>query len=205
MYFKQAKEILSLLKQQWLYSISDQSVQWVDITEHRLLKMLVWMQFYFQLQTVRGNCVISGLSLRAQSWGPGNCSIPPPPLYLFLFLFLGLLSWFILLVLLRIYYAFQKHANSKSSKAAFTIAFFAAVSHNYEYKQQTLKHRNTQNRSKSTNHQPWTFELVEVNVCFLRGPLRWLTAVKNANVSWVLNFRIPKFLKSAIIKSCQTS
>ena len=80
--------------------------------------------------------------------------IPPPPLYLFLFLFLALLSWFILLVLLLIYCAFQKHTNSESSKAAFSIAFFVAVNHNYEYKQQTLKHRNTQNGSKSTNHKP---------------------------------------------------
>ena len=38
------------------------------------------------------------------------------------------------------------------SKAAFTISFFAAVSHNYDHKQWTLKHRNTQNRSKSTYH-----------------------------------------------------
>ena len=125
------------------------------------------------------------------------------PLYLFLFLFLALLSWFILLVLLLIYCAFQKHTNSKSSKAAFSIAFFAAVNHNYKYKQQTLKHRNTQNGSKSTNHKPWIFELVKVNFCFLRGPLRWLTVMKNANVSWVLNFRIPVFLKSIVIKFSQ--
>ena len=39
------------------------------------------------------------------------------------------------------------------SKAAFTISFFAAVSHNYDHKQWTLKHRNTQNRSKSTYHK----------------------------------------------------
>ena len=97
------------------------------------------------------------------------------PLYLFLFLFLSLLSWFILLVLLLIYCAFQKHTNSKSSKAAFSIAFFVAVNHNYEYKQQTLKHRNTQTGSKSTNHKPCIFELVKVKFCFLRGPLRYNT------------------------------
>ena len=33
---------------------------------------------------------------------------------------------------------------------------------------------------------------------FLRGPLRWLTAAKNANVSWPLNFRVRVFLKSAV-------
>ena len=32
--------------------------------------------------------------------------------------------------------------------------------------------------SKSTNHKPWNFELVEVNCSFLRGTLRWLTAAK---------------------------
>ena len=43
-----------------------------------------------------------------------------------------------------------------SSKAAFTIAFFAAVNHNYDHKQRTLKQRNTQNRSKSTCHKSQT-------------------------------------------------
>ena len=33
---------------------------------------------------------------------------------------------------------------------------FAAVNRNYEHKQQTLKHRNTQNGSKSTNHKSQT-------------------------------------------------
>ena len=42
------------------------------------------------------------------------------------------------------------------SKAAFTIAFFAAVNHNDDHKQRTLKHRNTQNGSKSTNHKSKT-------------------------------------------------
>ena len=49
-----------------------------------------------------------------------------------------------------------------------------------------------------TNHKPWPFELVEVNFRFLRGPLRWLTAAKNANFSWLLNFRICVFLKRAV-------
>ena len=33
---------------------------------------------------------------------------------------------------------------------------------------------------------------------FPRGPLKLLTAAKNANVSWLLNFRIRVFLKSAV-------
>ena len=49
-----------------------------------------------------------------------------------------------------------------------------------------------------TNHKPWPFEPVKVKFCFLRGPLRWLTAAKNAIVSWLLNFRIRMFVKSAV-------
>ena len=128
---------------------------------------------------------------------------PRLPCICFCFFFWLCFLGVILLVLLLIYCAFQKHTNSKSSKAAFSIAFFVTVNHNYEYKQQTLKHRKTQNGSKSTNHKPWIFELVKVNFCFLRGPLRWLTVMKNANVSWVLNFRIPVFLKSIVIKFSQ--
>ena len=33
----------------------------------------------------------------------------------------------------------------------------------------------------------------------LRGPLRWLTAAKNAIVGWLLNFRIRMIVKSAIL------
>ena len=40
-----------------------------------------------------------------------------------------------------------------SSKAAFPIAFLAAVNHNYDWMQRTLKQRNTQNGSKSSNHK----------------------------------------------------
>lgn len=36
-----------------------------------------------------------------------------------------------------------------------------------------------------TNHKPLPFELVEVNFCFPKGLLRWLTAAKNAKVSWL--------------------
>ena len=35
-------------------------------------------------------------------------------------------------------------------------SFFATVNHNYDHKQWTLKHRNTQNGSKSTNHRSQT-------------------------------------------------
>ena len=39
-------------------------------------------------------------------------------------------------------------------KTAFTIAFFAAVNHNYDHKQRNLKHRNTQIGSKSDLFNP---------------------------------------------------
>ena len=52
-----------------------------------------------------------------------------------------------------------------------------------------------------TNHKPWPFEPVKVKFCFLRGPLRWLTAAKNAIVrGWSLNFTIRVFVKSAVTK-----
>ena len=41
------------------------------------------------------------------------------------------------------------------------------------------------NGSKSTNHKPWPFEFVQVNIRFLEGPLKWLTEQKN-----------PKFLRT---------
>ena len=60
---------------------------------------------------------------------------------------------------------------------------------------------NTEKGSKSTNHRSQTITfwtcLNELS-CFLRVPLRWLTAPKNANVSWLLNFRVRVFLKSAV-------
>ena len=71
-----------------------------------------------------------------------------------------------------LYCAFQKKANSK---ATFAIAFFAAVNPNYDHKQRTLTHGNTLNGAKFTNHKSQTvrpFEPVEVNYCYLRGPLR---------------------------------
>ena len=50
-------------------------------------------------------------------------------------------------------------------------------------KQRTLKHETnkTDRNPPITNHKPWPFELVQVNMCFLRGPLRWLTEQKMQN------------------------
>ena len=49
-----------------------------------------------------------------------------------------------------------------------------------------------------TNHKPWPFQPVKVKFCFLRGPLSWLTAAKNTIVSWLSNFTIRMFVKSAV-------
>ena len=56
----------------------------------------------------------------------------------------------------------------------------------------------TDRNAPITNQKPWPFEPVKVKFCFLRGPLRWLTAAKNAIVSWVLNFRIRMSVKRAV-------
>ena len=94
---------------------------------------------------------------------------------------------------------FSKTCKLWSSKAAITNAFYAAVKHNYDHEQQTLKQGDTQNGSKSANHKPWSFEPVGVNFCFLRGLLIWLTAAKKVNISWLLNFRIHVFMKRAVM------
>ena len=51
---------------------------------------------------------------------------------------------------------FSQTCELSSSKAAFTIAFFATVNHSYDHRQRTLKNTNTQNGSKSTNHKSQT-------------------------------------------------
>ena len=70
-----------------------------------------------------------------------------------------LVQW--MLELLQVNMMLQKHliiiavfSNMRTLKfkAQLTIGFFAAVNHNYGDSQQTLKHRNKQNGSKSTNH-----------------------------------------------------
>ena len=98
------------------------------------------------------------------------------------------------------YCAFKKHANSKvqmpPSQLRFTLpSIIITITSNKPSNTGTHK---TDRIPPITNHKPWPFELVEVNFCFLRGPLRRLTAAKNANFSWPLNFRICVFLKSAV-------
>ena len=56
---------------------------------------------------------------------------------------------------------FSKKRELWSSKATFTLIFFAAVNHNYEYKLLTLKNTNKL-KSTNHNHKQWPFEPHEV-------------------------------------------
>ena len=100
------------------------------------------------------------------------------------------------------YCAFHKHANFKvqkpPSQAGFSLpSIIITITSNEPWNTET--HKRDRN-PPITHHKPWPFEPVKVKCCFLRGSLRWLTAVKNAIVSWLLNFRIRMFVKSAVIK-----
>ena len=101
------------------------------------------------------------------------------------------------------YCAFHKHANSKVQKPTSQLRFslpsiIITITSNEHWNTETHK---TNRNPPITNQKPWPFEPVKVKFCFLRGPLRWLTAAKNTIVSWLLNFRICMFMKSAVIHS----
>ena len=98
------------------------------------------------------------------------------------------------------YCAFHKHANSEvqkpPSQSHFSLpSIIITIISNEPWNTET--HKRDRN-PPITHHKPWPFEPVKVKFCFLRGSLRWLTAVKNAIVSWLLNFRICMFVKSAV-------
>ena len=100
-----------------------------------------------------------------------------------------------------IYCAFHKHANAKIQKPPSQLRFslpsiIITITSNEPWNTETHK---TDRNPPIANRKPWLFEPVEVKFCFLRGPLRWLTAAKNAIVSWLRNFRIRMFVKSAVI------
>ena len=99
-----------------------------------------------------------------------------------------------------VYCSFHKHASSKVQKAPSKLRFLLpsiiiTIISNEPWNTDTHK---TDWNPPITNHKPWPFEPVKVKFCFLRGPLRWLTAAKNAIVSWLLNFRILMFVKSTV-------
>ena len=90
--------------------------------------------------------------------------------------------------------------NALDSKAAFTIAFFAAVDHNYNHKQLTSKHRNTQNGPKSTNHksQTMTFWTRWRKVLFPKRSTEMIDGSETLKRRRLLNFGIRVSLKSAV-------
>ena len=101
---------------------------------------------------------------------------------------------------LFVYCAFHKHANSKVQKPPSQLRFSLpsikiTITINEPWNTETHK---TDWNPPITNPKPWPFEPVKVKFCFLRGPLRWLTAAKNVVVSRLLNFRIRMFVKSAV-------
>ena len=103
-------------------------------------------------------------------------------------------------ILMPFYCAFHKHANSKVQKPPSQLHFslpsiIITITSNEPWNTETHK---TDRNPPITNHKPWPFEPVKVKFCFLRGPLRWLTAAKNTIVSWLLNIRIRMDVKSAV-------
>ena len=92
----------------------------------------------------------------------------------------------------RIYRAFHKHANFKvqkpPSQSCFSLPSIII---------------NTQNGSKPTNHrsQTMTFWTRLSKVLFLKRSTRMMMAAKNANVSWLLDFRVRMYLKSAATRT----
>ena len=110
-----------------------------------------------------------------------------------------------LLIIMKypLYCAFHKHANSKVQKPPSQLCFslpsiIITITSNEPWNTETHK---TDRNPPITNHKPWPFEPVKVKFCFLRGPLRWLTAAKNTIVSWLLNFKIRMFVKSTVINT----
>ena len=99
------------------------------------------------------------------------------------------------------YCTFHKYANSKVQKTPSQLRFslpsiIITIISNEPWNTETHK---TDRNPPITDHKPWPFEPVKVKFCFLRGALRWLTAAKNAIVSWLSNFRIRMFVKSAVM------
>ena len=89
------------------------------------------------------------------------------------------------------YCTFHKHANSKVQKALSQLRFWLpaiiiTITRNEPWNTETHK---TDRNQPITNYKPWPFEPIKVKFCFLRGPLRWLTAAKNAIVSWVFELQ----------------
>ena len=93
------------------------------------------------------------------------------------------------------------HANSKVQKPPSQLRFWLPsiiITITSNEPRNTKTHKTDRN-PPITNHKPRPFESVKVKFSFLRGPIRWLTAAKNAIVRWLLNFKIRMFVKSAVM------
>ena len=95
--------------------------------------------------------------------------------------------------------AFKKHMNFEVQKLPSQMYFslpsvIITITSNKPWNTEAYK---MDRNPPITNKKPWPFEPTEENFCFLKGPLSWLMTAKNTNVSWLLNFRIRMFLKSA--------
>ena len=78
------------------------------------------------------------------------------------------------------YCTFQKHANSEAHNYVFCCCqSYNVIMITSNKLWNTETHEMDQNPPIS-NHKPWPIEPIEVNFCFLRGPLRWSSAVKIA-------------------------
>ena len=97
------------------------------------------------------------------------------------------------------YCTFHKHANSKVQgrlELRFSLpSIIITITSKEPWNTETHK---TDRNAPITNHEPWPFEPVKVKFCFLGGSSRWLTAVSQSVVSWLLNFRIRMFVKSTL-------
>ena len=82
----------------------------------------------------------------------------------------------------------------------FTIAFSAAVNRNYDHKQGILKHRNTQNGSKWTNHrsQTMTFWTHLSKVLFPERSSKMIDSSEKRKHQLAFELRVRVFLKSAV-------
>ena len=105
-----------------------------------------------------------------------------------------------------VYCAFHKHEQPRSQSSS-GISDVTSPVKTREVQKRTMKHWNPLEkvpllrfflRGRGSVH--WLIEIYQSQItnCFLRGPLRWLKAAKNANVSWALNFKVRVLLKSAV-------
>ena len=98
----------------------------------------------------------------------------------------------------KFYCAFQKHAYSEIQKLPLPFYFLLlSIIVTSPRSEPWISETHKMGRHPPiTNHIPQPFVPIEVNFC----SLRWVTVVKNTNVSCLLNFRISVFEKRRNLK-----